>query len=121
MTGLARDCQAWDKELAKSKAAIDDFQRQLDVKAAALADFEESLTSIEKDQVSFDRLISDFEASPPPAGGSDRDLLDDAKSLYQALDYHEAELARMRAGPRTHREFLFAMTDLQMRLEAARK
>jgi chromosome segregation ATPase len=115
---LSRQCQKWDRELAKSEAAIADFQHELRSKAAAAADFEESLDRIEGDQLVFDRLISEFEQSPPPAQASDRDLLDDAKSLYLALDHHEAELSRMRARPCTHREFLYAIADLEQALQA---
>jgi hypothetical protein len=111
---LARQCQAWDRELAQSESTIADFQRELDSKTSSLDDFEGSLNKIEQDQIAFEQLISNFEQCAPPSVEPDGDPLDDVKSLYQALDYHETDLARMRAGPRTHREFLYALTDLQL-------
>jgi hypothetical protein len=113
---LSRKCQLWDRELAKSEAAVADTERHLAAKTKALDDFEELLTKIERDQIVFDQLISDFEQSPPSTPDSSGDPLDDAKCLAQALDDHNADLARMHAGPRTHREFLCVLADLEQHL-----
>jgi hypothetical protein len=114
LSDLARQCQNWDRELAKSEALISDFERFLTAKSAILDDFEESLNKIEKDQLSFEYLISNFESAPPPPVPPERDLLDDAKSLYQSLNSHAIDLLRMRKGPRSHRELIYGLADLEM-------
>jgi hypothetical protein len=117
---LSRQCCGWERSLAASEAAIQDFQREVSAKAAALAAFQAALAQIESDQAAFDRLISHFEQTAEPSPPAEGDPLDDAKELSGFLDHHDAEMARVQSNPLTEWETLAAIAYLQEKLDELR-